>query len=119
VASWGARTPALLLTQVRFCAPLSRTAAIRFSGMPQRPKPPTSSVAPSWMSATASAAVSQNCSGWYLWAVAVLPNARAQSRYTPPDKRSSGCDSAAMAAGRVEEGVVTWVPAASGWVASK
>src|SRR5205085_11758093 len=49
-------TPALFETQVRFLTPRDTTALIRFSGMPQRPKPPTTSVAPSKMSLTASAA---------------------------------------------------------------
>src|SRR5436853_1686736 len=40
-------TPALLLTIVRSFAPLRRTAAMRFSGIPQSPKPPMSIVAPS------------------------------------------------------------------------
>jgi hypothetical protein len=42
-------TPALLEITVRFFAPLSRSASIRASGMPHRPKPPT---AMSWPSAT-------------------------------------------------------------------
>src|SRR6266481_4772942 len=41
-------TPALLPTIVRPFAPLSRNATIRFSGMPQRPKPPAAIVMPSW-----------------------------------------------------------------------
>ena len=40
-------TPALLLTIVSSFVPLRRTAAMRFSGMPQRPKPPMRIVAPS------------------------------------------------------------------------
>src|SRR5229473_6931989 len=40
-------TPALLLTMVRSFVPLRRTAAMRFSGMPQRPKPPIRMVTPS------------------------------------------------------------------------
>src|SRR2546426_439837 len=40
-------TPALLLTTVRFFVPLRRTAAMRFSGMPHKPKPPMRMVAPS------------------------------------------------------------------------
>src|SRR5580704_1437300 len=40
-------TPALLLTMVRSLVPLRRTAAIRFSGMPHKPKPPMRIVAPS------------------------------------------------------------------------
>src|SRR5580700_3907299 len=40
--------PALLLTMVKSFTPLRRTAAMRFSGMPQRPKPPIRMVAPSW-----------------------------------------------------------------------
>src|SRR5690242_14580106 len=39
--------PALLETTVRFFVPARRTAAIRFSGIPQRPKPPIRMVAPS------------------------------------------------------------------------
>src|SRR5688572_22365462 len=41
---------------VRRFVPRARSAAISCSGMPQSPKPPTISVAPSWMSAIASAA---------------------------------------------------------------
>ena len=51
-------TPALLETKVRFFAPLSRTASIKVSGMPQRPKPPAISIMPSLTSpAIASAAL--------------------------------------------------------------
>src|ERR1051325_4082883 len=49
-------TPALLETQVRFFTPRLTSALMRFSGMPQRPKPPTTSVAPSNTSRTASSA---------------------------------------------------------------
>src|SRR5436309_9231311 len=48
--------PALLLITVRFFAPCWRRAAIRFSGIPHRPKPETMMEAPSGMSRTASAA---------------------------------------------------------------
>src|SRR5262249_56420652 len=51
-------TPALFETQVRFCTPRLTSARIRFSGMPQRPKPPTTSVAPLGMSRTACSAES-------------------------------------------------------------
>src|SRR5579859_610191 len=40
-------TPALLETIVRSFVPLRWTAAMRFSGMPQRPKPPMRMVMPS------------------------------------------------------------------------
>src|SRR5262249_40218966 len=40
-------TPALFETIVRFFAPLRCTAAMRFSGMPHRPKPPIRTVMPS------------------------------------------------------------------------
>src|SRR5712692_3379385 len=49
-------TPALLLTIVRFFVPLRRTAAIKFSGMPQRPKPPIRMVAPSLIFSMAASA---------------------------------------------------------------
>src|SRR5213075_2312828 len=49
-------TPALFDTQVRFFTPSVTSALIRFSGMPQRPKPPTTRVEPSLMSLTASSA---------------------------------------------------------------
>src|SRR6266446_1061441 len=49
-------TPALLLTMVRSFVPLWRTAAMRFSGMPQRPKPPIRIVAPSWIFSMAASA---------------------------------------------------------------
>src|SRR5436190_11205216 len=49
-------TPALFETQVRPFTPRSTSALMRFSGMPQSPKPPTTSVAPSKMSRTASPA---------------------------------------------------------------
>src|SRR5689334_13292160 len=39
--------PALLLTQVRFLTPESRTAAISLSGTPTSPKPPHISIMPS------------------------------------------------------------------------
>jgi len=40
--------PALLETQVRSFDPFCTRAAIRFSGMPHRPKPPTQSLLPVW-----------------------------------------------------------------------
>lgn len=46
--------PALFETTVKLVEPFFRTACIRFSGMPQRPKPPTNNFEPSSMSATAS-----------------------------------------------------------------
>src|SRR5512137_1825857 len=49
-------TPALLLTQVRFLTPLSRSAAISASGMPHRPKPPTAIVCPSFTTSASAAA---------------------------------------------------------------
>src|SRR5436853_827126 len=49
-------TPALFETQVRFFTPRLTNALMRFSGIPQRPKPPTTSVAPSKTSRTASSA---------------------------------------------------------------
>ena len=39
--------PALFEATVRFFVPLRRTAAIRFSGMPQTPNPPERMTAPS------------------------------------------------------------------------
>ncbi len=48
--------PALLLMTVRFFVPRRSSAASRFSGLPQTPKPPTISVAPSGIRATASSA---------------------------------------------------------------
>ena len=48
--------PALLLMTVRPLLPFSRSAAIRFSGIPHSPKPDTMMEAPSGMSRTASAA---------------------------------------------------------------
>src|SRR6202521_5755180 len=50
-------TPGLLLMTVRRVVPLARRAWIRFSGMPQRPKPPMRIVAPSGMRATAASAL--------------------------------------------------------------
>ena len=41
-------TPALLPTMVRPLTPLSCNAAMRFSGMPQSPKPPAAMVILSW-----------------------------------------------------------------------
>ena len=49
-------TPALLDTAVRPEAPCFTRALIKFSGIPQSPKPPTSSVLPLGMSFTASSA---------------------------------------------------------------
>src|SRR5215469_5440369 len=46
-------TPTLLLIVFRSLTPLSTSARMRFSGMPQRPKPPIIMVAPSGMSPTA------------------------------------------------------------------
>src|SRR5580704_2627425 len=50
-------TPTLLLIVVRFFTPLRTRARIRFSGMPQSPKPPTIMMAPSDISRTASSAL--------------------------------------------------------------
>src|SRR4029453_8843878 len=50
-------TPGLLLTTVRFRVPRAWSALMRFSGRPHKPKPPHMTVAPSGMSATASAAL--------------------------------------------------------------
>ena len=50
-------TPALLLMTVRSFVPRARSAAMRFSGMPHRPKPPIMMDAPSGMRATASSAL--------------------------------------------------------------
>lgn len=50
--------PALFETTVKSFAPCSRTAAISFSGMPHKPKPPTNNFEPSGMSLTASFAFS-------------------------------------------------------------
>src|SRR5712691_2446764 len=49
--------PTLLLMVCRPFTPLRTSAAIKFSGMPQMPKPPTMTVEPSVMSATASSAL--------------------------------------------------------------
>src|SRR5215469_1855235 len=49
--------PQLLEMMVRFCTPLRWRAAIRFSGFPQRPKPPLITTAPFWTSRIASSAV--------------------------------------------------------------
>src|SRR4051812_24334461 len=49
-------TPQLFEMQVRSLTPRRCSAAIRFSGIPQSPNPPTTSVAPSATSATASSA---------------------------------------------------------------
>ena len=49
-------TPTLLLMVYRFFVPLRANARIRFSGIPQSPKPPTIMVAPSntsWMASSA------------------------------------------------------------------
>src|SRR6185437_16586091 len=50
-------TPMLLLIVCSPLTPLRIKAATRFSGIPQRPKPPSMRVAPSGISATASSAV--------------------------------------------------------------
>src|SRR6185503_5756603 len=50
-------TPGLLLMTVRLRVPRACSALIRFSGRPHKPKPPHMMVAPSRMSATASAAL--------------------------------------------------------------
>lgn len=47
-------TPALFETTVKSVEPIFNTAAIKFSGMPQRPNPPTKSLAPLCTSDTAS-----------------------------------------------------------------
>src|SRR3954471_10989201 len=52
-SAWSS-TPQLFEIDVRLRAPCSRIASISAMGTPQSPKPPTASVAPSEMSATAS-----------------------------------------------------------------
>ena len=54
-------TPALLLTHVNSFICVSFKAFIRFSGIPQRPNPPTNNVAPSGMSLMASAGLVNIC----------------------------------------------------------
>src|SRR5260370_23186475 len=49
--------PGLLEIAVRFFVPARRSAAIRFSGMPQTPKPPIRIEAPSGMRRTAASAL--------------------------------------------------------------
>lgn len=49
--------PALFDTTVKFVVPFFSNASIKFSGMPQRPNPPTRSLAPSGISSTASLAL--------------------------------------------------------------
>ena len=51
-------TPALFETAVKSFVPVSLKAFIKFSGIPHKPKPPTVTVHPFGMSATASAAFS-------------------------------------------------------------
>jgi len=52
-------TPALLDTAVTSFTPLFTSAAMEFSGMPQRPKPPNSIVIPLVTPLTASSALAQ------------------------------------------------------------
>jgi hypothetical protein len=49
-------TPALFETTIKSFVPRFNTASIRFSGIPQRPKPPTKSFAPLGISVIASSA---------------------------------------------------------------
>src|SRR6478735_6383036 len=49
-------TPQLLLTMLRSVVPCASSASMRAIGLPESPKPPTARLAPSGMSATASAA---------------------------------------------------------------
>jgi hypothetical protein len=49
-------TPQLLLTMLRSVVPWASSASMRAMGLPESPKPPTASDAPSGISATASAA---------------------------------------------------------------
>lgn len=59
--------PALFETTVNFDDPFAKSAAINFSGIPHNPKPPTSNLAPSGMSATVSSIFS------YILDVLLLP----------------------------------------------
>src|SRR5450830_104148 len=68
-------TPQLLLTVSRSVAPRSCRASIRAPGMPHSPIPPTAREAPSWMSATASAALATT-----LLIIGILP-LRLQSQF--------------------------------------
>src|SRR5258707_15684549 len=62
-------TPALLPAMVSSFTPLSTNAAIRFSGMPQRPKPPAAMVMPSFSSPPRA----DFASGWTLFISGSLP----------------------------------------------
>ena len=77
-------TPALLLTQVRSRVPRAAMAAMRCSGRPHRPKPPTVSVAPWGMSATAAAAEGKTLS-------AAWRTAAAAERREAEARRAMGC----------------------------
>src|SRR5712664_1218305 len=55
-------TPALFEAMVRFLVPFLRTAAIRFSGIPHRPKPPIRIVAPSRSRSIAASALATRLS---------------------------------------------------------
>src|SRR5579863_2957569 len=70
-------TPALLLMTVMFFVPLRRTASMRFSGMPQRPKPPTMIVEPSGRSAMAASALGKTL---FTASSGTLGHARGQRR---------------------------------------
>src|SRR5215469_805176 len=70
-------TPALLLTTVRSLVPLRRTAPIRFSGMPQSPKPPIRMVMPSRRLATAASADATRLSTRVpQWSLPQMPESR-------------------------------------------
>ena len=116
-------TPALLLTAVRFFVPLRFTASMSVSGMPQRPKPPTSSLLPSAISATASSAV-QMRSFFEMFAVAWAgrTSGRGEECAHPPGRHNA--PSGAHAGGRREpatQGAGEWgqrptgMPRQDGW----
>src|SRR5690349_11859245 len=92
-------TPALLLMMVRFLEPRRFKAAIRFSGMPQSPKPPIMIVAPSGTTATASSAVASTLSiGYVGWRRCPPTNVQSNRSIVPrvirlaiPQARTPAC----------------------------
>src|SRR2546425_9370107 len=74
-------TPALFEAMVRFLVPFLRTAAIRFSGIPHRPKPPIRIVAPSRSRSIAASALATRLSIYSF--LPILPCALRSNRSRP------------------------------------
>src|SRR5947209_19948943 len=93
-------TPALFEAMVRFLVPFLRTAAIRFSGIPHRPKPPIRIVAPSRSRSIAASALATRLSIYSF--LPILPCAL-RSQFTAIPEASCRVDRKSVVEGNVRD----------------